>query len=101
VGLRPIETFVGLLFEAGLSPANAISAVDAVAQFVLGGAVGYYHHTFDAEGQQGEFEALSPDEFPNMTRVLSEAHFVGHEGEFEFGLDAIVRGLLSGPRCEL
>jgi AcrR family transcriptional regulator len=97
--LRPIETFVGLLFEAGLDTQDALAAVDCIAQFVLGGALGYYHHVADTEiGQQRDFDALSPEEFPNMTRVLVEGHFIGHDGEFEFGLDAIVRGLLSGPR---
>ena len=33
-----------------------------------------------------------------MTRMLAEGHYVGTEAEFEFGLDAIVRGLLDGPR---
>jgi TetR/AcrR family tetracycline transcriptional repressor len=96
--LRPIEPLVGLLFEAGLDPVEAISAVDCVAQFVLGGAIGYYHHMVDSEMHQRAFEELSPEDFPNMTRVLSEAHFIGPDGEFEFGLDVIVRGLLSAPR---
>jgi TetR/AcrR family transcriptional regulator, tetracycline repressor protein len=100
VALRPIETFVGLLLEAGLDTGDAIAAVDCVAQFVLGGALGYYHHMFDAElhDDSRDFDALPPDEFPNMTRVLREAHFAGFDAEFEFGLEAIVRGLLSGPR---
>jgi AcrR family transcriptional regulator len=100
--LRPIEPLLGQLLDAGLSPVDAISAVDCVAQFILGGAVGYYHHHVDTEigsGQQ-EFEALPPEEFPNMTRVLAEARWVGHDQEFEFGLDAMVRGLLSRPRGE-
>jgi TetR/AcrR family transcriptional regulator, tetracycline repressor protein len=96
-GLRPIEPLVGLLFEAGLDPVEAISAVDCVAQFVLGGAIGYYHHMVDSEMHQRAFDELSPEDFPNMTRVLSEAHFIGPDGEFEFGLDVIVRGLLSAP----
>jgi AcrR family transcriptional regulator len=101
--LRPIERFLGLLLEAGFTPTEAITAVDAVAQFILGGAIGYYHHQLDSEigGGEREFEELSPDEFPHMTRVLAEGEYVGHDAEFEFGLDAIVRGLLSGPRRNL
>lgn len=100
ISLRPIEVFVGLLFEAGLEPEDAIAAVDCVAQYVLGGAIGYYHHAFDSEihDHDRDFDRLPEDEFPNMNRVLSQAHFIGHDAEFEFGLDAIVRGLLSGPR---
>ncbi len=97
--LRPVEPMLGILYDAGLTPDQAMAAVDVVAQYVLGGAVGYYHHQFDDEaGEQREFEALDPAEFPNITRMIAEAHYIGHDGEFEFGLDAIVRGLLAGPR---
>ena len=100
--LRPVEPFLGILFAAGLTADEALAAVDAVAQYILGGAVGYYHHIVDSEaGEQREFEALDPSEFPHMSRVLAEGHYVGYEAEFEFGLDTIVRGLLGGPRYEL
>ena len=100
VSLRPVERFLGLLLEAGFSPTDAITAVDCVAQFVLGGAVGYYHHQVDSEigGGQRDFEQLPAEEFPNMALVLASATFVGHDAEFEFGMDAIIRGLLSDPR---
>ena len=97
--LRPVEPILGILYAAGLTPDEAMAAVDVIAQYILGGAVGYYHHEFDDEaGEQREFEVLDPAEFPHTTRMISEAHYVGPDGEFEFGLDAIVRGLLAGPR---
>ena len=100
--LRPIEPALGILFAAGLTSDEALAAIDVVAQFILGGAVGHYHHEFEDEaGEPREFEALDPAEFPFMTRVLGEGRYVGSEGEFEFGLDAIVRGLLDGPRYQL
>jgi len=100
--LRPVEPFLGILFAAGLTSNEALAAVDAVAQYILGGVVGYYHHIVDGEaGEQREFEALDVAEFPNMSRVLAEGHYAGFEAEFEFGLDAIVRGLLSGPRYQV
>jgi len=100
--LRPVEPALGILFAAGLTADEALAAIDVVAQFILGGAVGYYHHEFEDEaGEQRDFEALDPAEFPFMTRVLAEGRYVGSEAEFEFGLDTIVRGLLSGPRYQL
>jgi TetR/AcrR family transcriptional regulator, tetracycline repressor protein len=97
--LRPIEPILGILFAAALTPNEAMAAVDCVAQYILGGAVGYYHHTFD-EGadEQREFEPLDAAELPNLSRMIAEARYVGDEAEFEFGLDAIVRGLMNGPR---
>ena len=100
--LRPVEPFLGILFAAALTPNEAMAAVDCVAQYILGGAVGYYHHAFDEAGdEQREVEALAAAELPNLSRMFAEAHYVGDEAEFEFGLDAIVRGLLAGPRYEL
>jgi AcrR family transcriptional regulator len=97
--LRPIEPIVGILSEAGLSPDEVLAAVDVFAGFVLGGALGYYHHTFDeGGGGQREFDALDPAEFPHTARLIAEARYLGPDGEFEFGVDAIVRGLLAGRR---
>ena len=97
--LRPVEPFLGVLFAAGLTADQALAAVDVVAQYILGGAVGYYHHLLDSElGEEREFEALDAAEFPHMSRVLAEGHYLGFEAEFEFGLDALVRGLLDAPR---
>jgi TetR/AcrR family transcriptional regulator, tetracycline repressor protein len=94
--LRPIEAFLGLLFEAGLDPVQATAAVDVVAQYILGGAMGYYHHMVDAEaGEQREFDPLPPEQFPNMNRALAGGAYLGFDEEFEFGMDTIVRGLLS------
>jgi AcrR family transcriptional regulator len=100
--LRPIEPFLGILFAAGLTPNEAMAAVDCIAQYILGGVVGYYHHVADEEtNEQREFEVLDAAELPNLSRMIAEAQYVGDGAEFEFGLHAIVRGLLVGPRYEL
>jgi len=97
--LRPVEPFLGVLFAAGLTADEALAAVDVVAQYILGGVVGYYHHIIDSEvGEHREFDALDVVEFPHVSRMLAEGHYIGFDGEFEFGLDAIVRGLLDRPR---
>ena len=96
--LRPVEPFLGVLFAAGLTADEALAAVDVVAQYILGGMFGYYHHLLDSElGEEREFEALDAAEFPHMSRVLAEGHYIGFEAEFEFGLEAIVRGLVDAP----
>ena len=102
VSLRPVERFLGLMLSAGLSELDAVMAVDGMAHYVLGGAMGFYHHHVDSEigGGERDFEPLPAEEFPNMNRVLAAAECVGHDAEFEFGLDAIIRGLLSRPRDE-
>jgi AcrR family transcriptional regulator len=99
--LRPVEPLLGILYAAGLSSNEAIAAVDCVAQFILGGTVGYYHHVVDSEiAEHRDFETLDPAEFPNLSRMIAEGRYAGFEAEFEFGLDAMVRGLLQGPRAQ-
>ena len=100
--LRPVEPILGILFEAGLTATETVTAVDCVAQYILGVCVGYYHHTVDEETSvQREFDELDPAEFPNVNRMVAEGRYAGAEAEFEFGLDAFVRGLLSRPRISL
>ncbi len=100
--LRPVEPILGILFEAGLTATEVVAAIDCVAQYILGVCVGYYHHTVDEETSAGrEFDELDPAEFPNVNRMLAEGRYAGFDAEFEFGLDAIVRGLLGGPRSPL
>ncbi len=100
--LRPVEPILGILFEAGLTATETVTAVDCFAQYILGMCVGYYNHTVDSETSvQREFDELDPTEFPYANRMLAEGRYAGAEAEFAFGLDALVRGLLSGPRLPL
>jgi TetR/AcrR family tetracycline transcriptional repressor len=97
--LRPVEPLLGILYLAGLSPGEALAAVDCIAQYILGGTVGFYHRVVDSEtAEQREFEELDPAEFPNLSRMFAEGRYAGFDEEFEFGLDAMVRGLLPDPR---
>jgi len=100
--LRPIEPFLGILFGAGFTADEALAAVDVVGQYIIGGLLGYYHHVVEpVADEQHEFEVPDRAEFPHLGRALAEGRYGGFEAEFEFGLDALVRGLLAGPRKEL
>ena len=100
--LRPVEPLLGILYAAGLSPSEALAAVDCIAQYILGGTVGFYHHVVDSEtAEQREFEELDPGELPNLSRMIAEGRYAGFDAEFEFGLEAMVRGLLEVPRVQL
>ena len=100
--LRPVEPLLGVLYAAGLSPTESVAAVDCIGQYILGGTMGYYHHVVDDESaEQREFEELDPAELPNLSRMIADGRYAGFDAEFEFGLDAFVRGLLEGPRHPL
>lgn len=95
--LRPIEKLLGIMYEAGLGPTEAIGAVDVIGQHVLGLTAVYAHQLAEqADGEgPGEFEPLDPAEFPHMIRALSEGQYMGFDAEFELGVRSLVRGLLA------
>ena len=101
VALRPVEPFLGILFAAGFTPDEALAAFDVVAHFILGGVVGHLDSGDPGTRDQRGFDALDATEFPHTSRLLAEGHYVGPDAEFEFGLDAMVHGLLHEPRREL
>ena len=96
--LRPVETILGMLFDAGVAAGDAMSIVNIMGQVVFGTTAAYAtrvteNEYSDAE-HEGEPSAVTLEEFPNLSRVAREAECVGFEGDFERGLRALVRGLL-------
>ncbi len=96
--LRPVEMMLGVLFDIGLEPTDAITAVDVIGQYVFGTTLAYANHIAESELNAGtgetDFSAITPDEFPNMVRLSQEAEYVGWDGEFDRGLRALVKGLV-------
>ena len=98
--LRPVEILLGIMFEAGLAAGDAVTAVDVLGQYVFGSAAALANHVTDSEYHDAlrdqDFSAVTPEEFPNMARVLAEAEYLGFDAEFDRGLRILVRGLLAG-----
>jgi len=96
--LRPAEAMVGILFDIGLEPTDAITAVDVLGQYVFGTTLAYANHLADSEFHDAmrdeDLSAVTAEDFPNMYRLTQEAEYVGWDGEFERGLHALVRGLV-------
>jgi AcrR family transcriptional regulator len=102
--LRIVERMLGMLLENGFGPKEAIVAVDACAHFVLGSVQAYVPHlTGSTLHEHDEFPlgALPPEEFPNFHELASkgELEYLDFEEEFEFGIDAMVRGMLAGKKA--
>ncbi len=97
--LRPVERMLGMLFDAGLSATECMTAVDVIGQYVFGTTMALANHVTDSEYhdalRDSDLSAVTPDEFPNMSRVVAEGSYLGFDGEFDRGLRILVRGLLA------
>ncbi len=96
--LRAVEVFLGMMLDAGLSLTDGSAAVDIIGQYVFGMSVVHATHVADLEyhdpERDADFSAVTPEEFPNMARVLAEADYLGPDAEFDRGLRVLVHGLL-------
>lgn len=97
--LRTVEKLLQILSEAGLSPRDAMQAVNIIGQYAVGITTMYasrlgpsdYH-----DEREGEFGELNPEEFPNLFRAMAFADELGDwDADFEAGLSALIRGLVS------
>jgi len=91
--LRPIEVMLGVLLDAGLSPCNALQAVNVLGQFVIGTTTMYVNHLIDSEYHD---DRISPDptEFPNLISVFSSTPGPDWDADFDAGLAALVDRLV-------
>lgn len=94
--LRPVELLVGILRDAGLPTRQAVAGMNVLAAAVRG-AVGMYANDpapADAEAQLRTLgQSVSAGEFPNLHAALT-CFPTDLEEDFEFGVRALVRGLL-------
>lgn len=104
--VTPIDHLLGILFDGGLTPMEALLAVDALGQYVIGACQAHAHHALDSEMHQGTegaevLEHLPAEEFPNVARMMAEGDYVGWDVEFEWAIDRFVEGVLSESRPRL
>jgi AcrR family transcriptional regulator len=95
--LRPVELLIGILRDAGLSPAEAFAGMNVIAAAVRGFAgmiASGGAKTPSPEQIQVMAQAMSPDTFPHLRAAMPCALELGDRG-FEFGIRALARGLLS------
>lgn len=95
--LSGIEILLGIFFEAGLSPGEAMIGIDALGQTVIGMTSVYAAQLTDNEYRNDSepFAELPGEQFPNITRLLAEGAYLGFDAEFEATIRALVVGLLA------
>ncbi len=96
--LRPVELLTGILLDAGLPPAEAFSGMNVIAAAVRG-----FAGMIDASAKKPIREvieamdrSLPAGEFPHLREAMPFA-FVFADRGFDFGIRALVRGLLAEP----
>lgn len=96
--LKPIEHLLGVMYELGLSPTDAMSAVEVVGHYVFGSTAAYATQLAETrfhDPERGQEPAgITPEEFPNLVRAAKEAESVGWDGNFDRGLRALVKGVV-------
>jgi AcrR family transcriptional regulator len=97
--LRPVERLLQILRRAGLSPSQAMHAVNVIGQYTLGVTSMYAYHlnaTDYRDEREGEYGGLTPDEFPALFDAMQQAEGPADwEADFESGLSAIISGLVT------
>jgi AcrR family transcriptional regulator len=93
VAMHPVELLIGILRDAGLPPAEALAGMNVIAGTVRG-AVGMEPvHEHTQEAMEAMWRALPADEFPRLAEAFAISG-VSFEQIFDFGLRALIRGLL-------
>jgi AcrR family transcriptional regulator len=94
--MRPVESLLGMLADAGLSPTQALAGMNTIAATVLGVAsmaLAAQEDARSAEDNSGLTEQFPPDEFPHLW-ATSECPSDSLGTDFEFGIRALVAGLV-------
>jgi AcrR family transcriptional regulator len=97
--LRPVEAMLGILYDLGLEPTDAIAAVDVIGQYVFGTTLAYVNHLAQQTPppdvpETGGDTGITPADFPNLSRAIQESDYLGWDEMFNRGLHALVRGLI-------
>lgn len=91
--LQAVEAMLSILFDAGFSAPEALTALDAIGQTVIGLSV---IHAAHAEAEAEPFTPEPAEQFPHVRRLIDEGWYLGAEAEFEATIRALIAGLIAG-----
>lgn len=97
--MRIVERCLAELTEGGLTPPEALAALNAAVVWTLGYVVAEVGRLpgaapgADPDAVERAVAALAPVEFPLVTDAVAGTTWGLPDGEFMFGLDAVVRGV--------
>ncbi|QWF84774.1 Tetracycline repressor protein class G [Amycolatopsis sp. CA-230715] len=97
-GLAPVDTVLGVLTRAGLSPERAVHAVRAILAYLVGTLLrettsGPAFSGTDAGAAEQRLAELSGSPFPHVVASARHLATCDHAAEFDFGLDLLITAL--------
>jgi AcrR family transcriptional regulator len=95
VAMRPVELLTGLLRQAGLPPAEALMGMNVIAAAVRGAVGMGPAHKLSEKEFKDLWRSFPAAEFPHLAEGLAASRD-SFEAIFDFGIRALVRGLLGG-----
>ena len=101
--LRPAEAALAALQDEGFSGPDAVRMLRALAAYILGSLlleVGIAPGLTDGGDGQSGVPRLRPSEFPQLADLYPELRASDPDGDFEFGLDLLVRPVTASPLPE-
>ncbi len=88
-----LEAALDVLREAGFTVTDAIRAFQSILAFTVGNTLSVFSILPTSERSSPAYGALSAAEFPRMCEAAKALSRWDSNAEFEYGLDALVRGL--------
>lgn len=94
--LAGVEVILGILYDAGFSAVEAMVALDAIGQTVIGlSSIHAAHLEAEADEPEQPWGDLPVERFPHVRRMLAEGAYVGFDTEFAITVGALVSGILT------
>lgn len=96
--LRPLESALQVVRDAGFSDEDALHAVRTIVSFATGYALAESSGFFGEHSPTDTTDVIHPDdldhaEFPHLTAMLPTIATCDHDAEFDFALTTIIQGL--------
>lgn len=88
-----VESALAVLRDAGFSVVDSIRALQLVLAFTVGNTLSVFSMLPADEASGPRYEALDAGRFARVREAAQALASWDVDGEFEFGLDAVVRGL--------
>ena len=95
--LRPVELLIGILREAGLSPAKALAGMNTLAAAVRGFVGMIAHAPAKMHSPEELARQIPAEDFPHLRDAMPFAGEFADHG-FDFGVRSIARGLIAEAR---